>query len=196
MTAAVAAVLFDLDGTLLDTAPDMVGALNALRTEHDLAPLPYDAVRAAVSHGAARVVKIGFPDTDAAAAAALAAAFFGYLSRAPQPAHAALSRHGRGAGGARPPRFEIRHRHQQAGVAHRTAARGAQLLRARFECVVSGDTVAERKPHPLPLLHAAELAGVAAGGMCLCGRRRTRRAGRPRGRHAGPGRKLRLPARR
>ena len=36
-------------------------------------------------------------------------------------------------------------------------------LRARFECVVSGDTVAERKPHPLPLLHAAELVGVAAG---------------------------------
>jgi len=36
-------------------------------------------------------------------------------------------------------------------------------LRARFDCVVSGDTVAERKPHPLPLLHAAMLAGVAPG---------------------------------
>ena len=34
------AVLFDLDGTLLDTAPDMGGALNELRAEHDLAPLP------------------------------------------------------------------------------------------------------------------------------------------------------------
>jgi len=33
-------------------------------------------------------------------------------------------------------------------------------LRARFACVVSGDTVAERKPHPLPLLHAAALAEV------------------------------------
>jgi phosphoglycolate phosphatase len=36
-------------------------------------------------------------------------------------------------------------------------------LRTRFDCVVSGDTVAERKPHPLPLLHAAKLAGVAPG---------------------------------
>jgi phosphoglycolate phosphatase len=35
-------------------------------------------------------------------------------------------------------------------------------LASRFVCVVSGDTVAERKPHPLPLLHAAQLAGVAA----------------------------------
>jgi phosphoglycolate phosphatase len=34
-------------------------------------------------------------------------------------------------------------------------------LRERFACVVSGDTVAERKPHPLPLLHAAALAEVA-----------------------------------
>jgi len=33
-------------------------------------------------------------------------------------------------------------------------------IRARFDCVVSGDTVAERKPHPLPMLHAARLAGV------------------------------------
>jgi phosphoglycolate phosphatase len=36
-------------------------------------------------------------------------------------------------------------------------------LRGRFHCVVSGDTLAERKPHPLPLLHAAKLAGVAPG---------------------------------
>ena len=36
-------------------------------------------------------------------------------------------------------------------------------LRARFACVVSGDTLAERKPHPLPLLHAAALAEVSPG---------------------------------
>src|SRR5476649_690426 len=65
MTASIKAVLFDLDGTLLDTAPDMVGALNQLRKEHFLEPLPFDAVRSAVSHGAARIVKVGFPDADA-----------------------------------------------------------------------------------------------------------------------------------
>jgi phosphoglycolate phosphatase len=40
-----AAVLFDLDGTLLDTAPDMVGALNLLRLERGLEALPFAAVR-------------------------------------------------------------------------------------------------------------------------------------------------------
>src|ERR1700690_4544252 len=75
MAATLRAVLFDLDGTLLDTAPDMAGALNVLRQEHLMAPLPFDAVRSAVSHGAARVVKEGFPDADAAAFAALQTRF-------------------------------------------------------------------------------------------------------------------------
>jgi phosphoglycolate phosphatase len=42
-------------------------------------------------------------------------------------------------------------------------------LRARFACVVSGDSVAEKKPHPLPLLHAAMLAGVAPGNCIYVG---------------------------
>ena len=41
MTRPLRAVLFDLDGTLLDTAPDMVGALNTLRREEGLDPLPF-----------------------------------------------------------------------------------------------------------------------------------------------------------
>ena len=64
MLLPLRAILFDLDGTLLDTAPDMVGALNKLRLERRLAPLPYESVRSSVSHGAARLVKIGFPDAD------------------------------------------------------------------------------------------------------------------------------------
>jgi len=64
MAPTLRAVLFDLDGTLLDTAPDMAGALNALRHEHSLAPLPYEVLRSIVSHGAARVVKAGFADAD------------------------------------------------------------------------------------------------------------------------------------
>ena len=45
---ALRAVLFDLDGTLLDTAPDMAGALNQLRSENLLEPLPYERVRRCV----------------------------------------------------------------------------------------------------------------------------------------------------
>ncbi|MCP5174759.1 MAG: HAD-IA family hydrolase [Moraxellaceae bacterium] len=55
------AVLFDLDGTLVDTAPDFVRIVNKLRAQHQLAPLPYDDIRAAVSAGARAMVQVGFP---------------------------------------------------------------------------------------------------------------------------------------
>ena len=55
------AILFDLDGTLLDTAPDMIGALNLLRQEEGLEPLAFAAVRSSVSHGAVRLITVGFP---------------------------------------------------------------------------------------------------------------------------------------
>ena len=63
MTAA-AAMLFDLDGTMLDTAPDMGGALNRLLEEQGRAPLSAAVIRPVVSHGAARLVKLGFPGSD------------------------------------------------------------------------------------------------------------------------------------
>ena len=43
------ALLLDLDGTLLDTAPDMGGALNLLRREHGLEALPHELIRPVVS---------------------------------------------------------------------------------------------------------------------------------------------------
>ena len=67
-------------------------------------------------------------------------------------------------------------------------------LRARFACVVSGDTLAERKPHPLPLLHAAALAGVAPGECIYVGdAERDVQAAHAAG-DAGLGGQLRLPA--
>ena len=58
------AVLFDLDGTLLDTAPDMVGALDLLRAEQGLGPVDYDYARAHVSNGALGLIKIAFGELD------------------------------------------------------------------------------------------------------------------------------------
>jgi phosphoglycolate phosphatase len=54
------AVLFDLDGTLLDTAPDFVTAVNLLRAEHGREPLPYEPIRRTVSHGARALVRLAF----------------------------------------------------------------------------------------------------------------------------------------
>ncbi|MBL4606439.1 MAG: HAD-IA family hydrolase [Pseudomonadales bacterium] len=53
-------VLFDLDGTLLDTAPDFILVLNALREEYGLGPLPNEIIRNTVSNGARALVTLGF----------------------------------------------------------------------------------------------------------------------------------------
>ena len=54
------AVLFDLDGTLIDSAPQLVGALNQLRKQYDLPPIPFSVGRPFASHGAAGLLKAGF----------------------------------------------------------------------------------------------------------------------------------------
>ena len=157
---AFAAVLFDLDGTLLDTAPDMVGALNALRAEASLLPMPYDMIRSVVSHGAGRLVKAGFPDADPDAALRLQRRFLEIY-------RGALSRETRLFPGMDTVLDALARLKIKSGIVTNKPAwlteplLGELGLRTRFACVVSGDTVAERKPHPLPLLHAAALAEVA-----------------------------------
>jgi N-acetyl-D-muramate 6-phosphate phosphatase len=153
------AVLFDLDGTLLDTAPDMVGALNNLRREQHLAPLPYEVVRAAVSHGAARLVRTGFETAGEQEFAQLQQRFLEIY-------RGALSVHTQLFPGMSQVLDEIEARGLKSGIITNKAAWLTEplleqlKLRNRFACVVSGDTLTVRKPHPQPLLHAAALAHV------------------------------------
>ncbi|WP_445157682.1 HAD family hydrolase [Halomonas sp. E14] len=58
MTPMPQGLLFDLDGTLVDTAPDLARATNALRAHHGLAPLPFPAIRAQVSNGGSALVAL------------------------------------------------------------------------------------------------------------------------------------------
>jgi 2-phosphoglycolate phosphatase len=156
------AVLFDLDGTLLDTAPDMVGALNALRLEALRAPLPYEEVRPLVSHGSARLVKLGFPEADPDAFAELQKRYLEIY-------RGALSVKTRLFDGMDRVLAELVRRGLLCGIvtnkpAWLTDPLLEQLgLTPLFACVVSGDTVGARKPHPMPMLHAAKLAGIDAG---------------------------------
>jgi phosphoglycolate phosphatase-like HAD superfamily hydrolase len=78
------AVLFDLDGTLLDTAPDMAAALNALRAEVGIDRLSFADIRSHVSHGGAALVRPGFPHARDAGMRMLIARY-GYLGTADQP---------------------------------------------------------------------------------------------------------------
>ena len=58
------AVLFDLDGTLADTAPDLAHTLNTLLEENNQQALPFTTIRPYVSHGAMALLKLGFPELD------------------------------------------------------------------------------------------------------------------------------------
>jgi N-acetyl-D-muramate 6-phosphate phosphatase len=154
-------VLFDLDGTLLDTAPDMAHSLNLLRAEHGEAPIPFGQIRPHVSHGALALVRLGFPQADEARVAELRARML-ELYAANLAIQTALF-----------PGFEevlqqIEARGLRWGIVTNKPGflteplLGALHLAERTGCIVSGDTLPQRKPHPAPLLHAARLLGVEA----------------------------------
>ncbi len=144
---------------MLDTAPDFHRVLNALLAESGRDPVAYSAVRPNVSHGAGRVVRAGFPDAPERQFADLQRRFLEIY-------RASLSVETRLFEGMDRVLRELGARGLHAGIVTNKAAWLTDPLleelglRARFACVVSGDTVAERKPHPLPMLHAARLAGV------------------------------------
>ena len=162
MSLPLRAVLFDLDGTVLDTAPDFHRILNVMLAERGREPLPYSAVRPNVSHGAGRVVRAGFPDADEQQFADLQRHFLDHY-------RAGLSVETRMFDGMDRVLEELNARGLHAGIVTNKAAWLTEPLleemglRQSFSCVVSGDTVAERKPHPLPMLHAAKLTGVDPG---------------------------------
>ena len=161
----ITAVLFDLDGTLLDTAPDMEAALNTLRTEEGLEDLPYALARAQVSHGSSGLVSLAFPAASGPSFEALRARFLAlYNERL-----AVDTQLFAGCGSlldaleAQGLRWGI--------VTNKPGYLATPLLQAlslsaRAGCIVAGDTLPQRKPHPAPLLHAAALLGVDAA-SCL-----------------------------
>jgi phosphoglycolate phosphatase len=155
------AVLFDLDGTLLDTAPDMVPVLHQLQEELDLPPLPYARARCHVSHGVTGLLRVAFGDLSEAERSRLQHRYL-ELYAARLAVETALF------GGMSEVLAVLEDAAIPWGIvtnkpSHLTEPLLERLrLRARCACVVSGDTVGERKPHPRPLLHALELIGASA----------------------------------
>ena len=153
------AVLFDLDGTLLDTAPDMIGALNRLLVERGRDALSHESMRRYVSHGSARLVRVGFADAAESELPALQQRFL-EIYRVHLSAGTTLFP------GMQEVLDDLRQlKLEVAIVTNKPGWLTAPLLQQLrlddgFACVVSGDTLPERKPHPLPLLHAARVAGA------------------------------------
>jgi phosphoglycolate phosphatase len=153
-------VLFDLDGTLLDTAPDLAAALNRLRRERGEPELPHATIRPTVSHGSQGMLKLGFGLEPGDALYAELNQRFLELYRAAIAVETALF----------PGMAEVL-AYLEANVIHWGVVTNKPgwltepLLRAldlwpRAACVVSGDTLAQRKPDPEPLWYACERMGV------------------------------------
>jgi len=147
-------VLFDLDGTLVDTAPDMGHALNVLLREYGREPLPAEAIRPWVSHGSRGLIFLGFAEEPGSAL------FEEYKARFLALYESRVCAESRLFEGMDEVLDYLDGRALPWGIVtnkphYLTQALLAELkLDARPGCVVSGDTVAERKPHPGPLLHA------------------------------------------
>lgn len=159
MRARLRTVLFDLDGTLADTAPDMAQALNLLLKEKDYQPLPFDTIRPWVSHGGLALVRLGFGEERGDVELEnLRQRFLEiYAENLCRETHlfpgipqllAMLSKNG----------FNWGVVTNKPG--YLTEPLVAQLtIQPPPACIVSGDTTTNRKPHPEPMLLACKQAG-------------------------------------
>ena len=154
-------VLFDLDGTLADTAPDLAAALNKMRTDRGLEALPFDPLRRMASSGARGLVGAGFnlKPGDAEYEAHRVEFLTNYEN--------ALFVHTRLFDGVEALLAAIEVDRKWGVVTNKAKRFTDPLSRSigftgRASCVVSGDTTPHAKPHPAPLLHAAAVSGVAA----------------------------------
>lgn len=153
------AILFDLDGTLADTAPDLAGAVNQLRIARGLVPTDYELLRPIASAGARGLIGVAFGITpDDAAYEELRDDFLKNYEAAiavDSSLFAGIT--------------ELLSGLQEQGIAwgivtNKIARLTDQLVPkiglGHAACVISGDTTAHSKPHPAPLFEAAKRIGV------------------------------------
>jgi len=163
------AVLFDLDGTLVDTAPDMGAALNNLLLEENLEPLPLTTIRPLVSQGGLVLTRLGFADT--VPEAEIEPLRLRYL----QHYHAIVADESRLFDGYAEILDELEARSIPWGIVTNkpewlTHPLLEQLgLAPRTGVVIGGDTLEQRKPHPRPLQVAAERLGVRCNNCIYVG---------------------------
>jgi phosphoglycolate phosphatase len=155
-------VLFDLDGTLADTAPDLAFALNQVLIEQGREPLPFETIRPVVSNGGLALTRLGFgidaehPD------------FPPLYQRLLDIYRANIARETTLFPGMAELLDSIEHNNMNWGVVTNKPAwltdplMAALGLSERAACIVSGDTCTNRKPHPESILHGCQLAGSEA----------------------------------
>ncbi len=152
-------VLFDLDGTLLDSAPGLYAALQAYAHETGVDAAPYAAVREVVSRGASAVLKTTWPNADAAELATHSPRFLELYADLMVDRSAPFD-------GVEALLAALEHAGIPWGIVTNKAQFLARPLLAgigylpRAASLVAGDTLNVRKPDPEPVLHACREAGI------------------------------------
>ena len=169
MRTKVRYVLFDLDGTLVDTALDMASALNQALATHGKPPLPFEKIRPVVSLGSAAMILAGFNITETATD------FIPLRDEFLEIYRNNLTRHSRLFPGMEQVLAELEKNGSRWGiVTNKPGWLTRPLLQGlgldtRTNCIVSGDTLNHRKPHPAPLLHACQLLNCAPNDTLYAG---------------------------
>lgn len=153
-------VLFDLDGTLLDSAPDMLATINVMKAARNATPMALVDLRPHVSKGSRAMIGAAFPEWDEATRIAHVPEFLSVYAKE-------SGAHGRPFAGVEGFLQTL----EDAGVRWGIITNKPEGLArdiveklgwmTRSEVLIGGDTLAERKPHPMPLLHAAADMGVS-----------------------------------
>jgi 2-phosphoglycolate phosphatase len=161
------AVLFDFDGTLADTAPDLAAAVNRMRTEEGHEPLPLERLRPFASAGARGLVHAAFGVKPGDAEyEAMRESFLGfYAERVCKqttlfPGIAELL-------------AELARRDIRWGIVTNKSTRFTEAIVSALDlkpdCVTCGDTTPHLKPHPASLLHAAAQLNLPPARCCYLG---------------------------
>jgi N-acetyl-D-muramate 6-phosphate phosphatase len=161
------AVLFDFDGTLADTAPDLATAVNRMRVEQGGEPLSLERLRPFASAGARGLLQVAFgTKPDDAEYKAMRQEFLDLYAETCCgqtklfPGIAELLR-------------ELGARGIRWGVVTNKATRFTERILAHLQlkpdCVACGDTTPHFKPHPASLLHAADQLDLPPAACCYLG---------------------------
>lgn len=155
----VRAMLFDLDGTLLDSAPDLVAALNHVRASEEFDPIPVGEISRHASKGAVGLLTAGMPKADQETFQVWRQMFIDFYAENSYRKTGAYE-------GVE----ELLRAIEAAGIPWGVVTNKVESLTGpvieaagwsdRAGCVVCGDTVHESKPHPAPVIHACEILGV------------------------------------
>ena len=163
-----ALVLFDLDGTLLDSAPDMAATVNRMRAARGRPPMALEALRPHVSKGSRAMSAAAFPELGGEVPGEMIREFLDVYEEE-------LGRHGEPFAGVADLLAAIEAAGSRWGiVTNKPEYLARQVLPklgwdSRSAILVGGDSLPERKPHPLPLLHAAQVVGVGIADCAYVG---------------------------